>query len=103
MAKYKTTGCFKFLIFLILAVPVAFLASSYYHGEDPLAYVKEKVSQVSTSSETSSSANTAELEDAELEINSLLNKIRELERENENLTRLLDEKQKEISALQLGN
>lgn len=102
MPKYKTTGCFKFLIFLILAVPVAFLASSYYHGEDPLAYVKDKISQVSTSSETSS-ASTADLEDAEVEINSLRNKIRDLEKENENLTRLLDEKQKEISALQLGN
>lgn len=103
MPKYKTTGCFKFLIFLILAVPVAFIASSYYHGEDPLAYVKEKISNVSTSSETSSPANTTALDDAELEINSLRNNIRDLERENENLTRLLDEKQKEINALKLGN
>lgn len=101
MPKYKTTGCFKFLIFLILAVPVAFLASSYYHGEDPLAYVKEKVSQVSTSTETSS--NTAALGDAELEINSLRNEIRDLERENENLSRLLDQKQKEIDNLKSGN
>lgn len=101
MPKYKTTGCFKFLIFLILAVPVAFLASSYYHGEDPLAYVKEKVNQVSTSAETSS--NTAAIDDAELEINSLRNEIRDLERENENLTRLLDEKQKEINSLKSGN
>lgn len=103
MPKYKTTGCFKFLIFLILAVPVAFLASSYYHGEDPLAYVKEKVSEVSSPTTKTSPSNTAALDDAEVEINSLRNQIRDLERENENLSRLLDEKQKEISALKMGN
>ena len=103
MPKYKTTGCFKFLIFLILAIPIAFLASSYYHGEDPLAYVKDKISEVSSTTESSSSSNTAELNDAEVEINSLRNTIRDLQRENENLSRLLDEKQKEINSLKTGN
>ncbi len=103
MPKYKTTGCFKFLIFLILAIPVAFLASSYFHGEDPLAYVKDKISEVSSTTESSSSSNTAELNDAEVEINSLRNTIRDLQRENENLSRLLDEKQKEINSLKTGN
>jgi len=95
MAKYKTTGCFKFLIFLILAVPVAFLISSYYHGEDPLSMIKDKISTVSENSQTTDKRN----DDSTLEINELRNQIRDLERENDNLTKLLKEKQKEIDAL----
>jgi len=94
MAKYKTTGCFKFLIFLILAIPVAFLISSYYHGEDPLSVIKEKITTISDSSENSHSN-----DESVLQINELRNQIRELERENDNLSKLLKEKQKEIDVL----
>lgn len=95
MAKYKTTGCFKFLIFLIIAVPVAFLISSYYHGEDPLSSIKDKISTISESSQT----DDARTDDSTLQINELRNQIRDLERENDNLSKLLKEKQKEIDAL----
>lgn len=98
MAKYKTTGCFKFLIFLILAVPVAFVISSYYHGEDPLNYVKEKLGSQNQTNKTGSN----DTDDCEMEINELRNKIRELNLENGNLSKLLKEKDKVIDGLNEG-
>jgi len=102
MAKYKTTGCFKFLIFLIIAVPIAFLISSYYHGEDPLAAVKEKLIEISDSTGESQTSSRSENDESILEINELRNQIRDLERENDNLSKLLKEKQKEIDVLKSG-
>lgn len=99
MPKYKTTGCFKFLIFLIIAVPVAFIISSYYHGEDPFHTIKEKITTIETSNEGSQSELGV---DYEIEINDLRNQIRELNRENDNLTKLLKEKDKEIDELKTG-
>ncbi len=39
--KYKMTGCAKFFIFLIIAVPLAYIGASYYNGSDPFAKIKE--------------------------------------------------------------
>ncbi len=39
--KYKMTGCAKFFIFLIIAVPLAYIGASYYNGADPFAKIKE--------------------------------------------------------------
>lgn len=35
------TGCAKFFIFLIIAVPLAYIGASYYNGVDPFAKIKE--------------------------------------------------------------
>jgi len=97
--KYKTTGCFKFLIFLIIAVPVAFFASSYYHGEDPVAVIKEKIG--SASETTTSTRPSSGIDDSfKSELNELRNQVRRLENENQNLKDVLENKQAEIDALQ---
>jgi hypothetical protein len=31
---YKTTGCFRFFLFLIILAPLAYIGASYYHGQD---------------------------------------------------------------------
>ena len=38
--KYKMTGCAKFFIFLIFAVPLAYIGASYYNGNDPFEKIK---------------------------------------------------------------
>lgn len=96
--KYKTTGCFKFLIFLLIAIPVAFIGSSYYHGEDPLSFIKHKIG---TATETASSDRaSSESDDTyKAELNELRNQVRRLENENQNLKDVLEKKQKEIDDL----
>ncbi|HHH54151.1 MAG TPA: hypothetical protein ENK91_10865 [Bacteroidetes bacterium] len=39
-SKYKMTGCAKFFIFLIIAVPLAYIGASYYNGADPFQKLK---------------------------------------------------------------
>jgi len=39
--KYKLTGCAKFFIFFIIAAPVAYVAASYYNGQDPIREARE--------------------------------------------------------------
>jgi len=81
-ARYRTTGCFKFLIFLLFAAPIAYIGASYYHGEDPIANIREAITKVSPADDGASYSNEAELKE---EINELRNRIRELEDENRNL------------------
>lgn len=41
MKKYKPTGCLKFLFFLIVFAPIAYLGASYARGEDGLGNLKK--------------------------------------------------------------
>lgn len=38
--KYKLTGCARFLIFLVIAVPVIFFTAQFITGENPLTELK---------------------------------------------------------------
>ncbi|MCB0688272.1 MAG: hypothetical protein KDC53_17160 [Saprospiraceae bacterium] len=38
--KYKTTGCAKFFLVLVILAPLAYLGASYYNGEDGLGNLK---------------------------------------------------------------
>ena len=42
---YKTTGCFRFFIFIIILAPLAYLGASYYHGQDGLQNIKNLFSK----------------------------------------------------------
>jgi len=100
--KYKTTGCFKFLIFLLIALPVAFIGSSYYHGEDPMSFIKNKIGMATetASSDRASDRASADSNDTyKTELNELRNEVRRLENENRNLKDVLQKKQEEIDEL----
>lgn len=112
MAKYRTTGCFKFLIFLLFAIPASLAISSYVNGENPIDFIKEKLGQTSSSDDgstakidngTSSSSNSnKEISKLNSEINELRNEVRSLESENQNLRNVIKEKDKEIKSLSQG-
>ena len=41
--RYRLTGCAKLFIFLIIAAPIAYMAASYYNGEDGWKNLKQLV------------------------------------------------------------
>lgn len=42
---YKTTGCFRFFLFIIILAPLAYLGASYYHGQDGIQNIKNLFSK----------------------------------------------------------
>lgn len=43
---YKTTGCFRFVIFILIFAPLAYLGASYYNGEDGLGNLKNMANKI---------------------------------------------------------
>lgn len=50
--KYKTTGCAKFFLVLIILAPIAYLGASYFNGEDGIGKIKEVFSESSDTRST---------------------------------------------------
>ncbi len=40
MSKYKTTGCARFFLVLVILAPLAYLAASYFTGQDGISNLK---------------------------------------------------------------
>jgi len=53
--KYKTTGCAKFFLVLIVLAPIAYLGASYFNGEDGFGKIKEIFSEDADDSSEQSS------------------------------------------------
>ncbi len=56
--KYKTTGCGKFFLFLLVFAPLAYFGARYFtgeSGENPLADLFSKQEKTSTTGSTSDS------------------------------------------------
>ena len=99
--KYKMTGCAKFFIFLLFAIPAAYFASAYYHGEDGIGFIKEKIGLI-----TSSDGSQNDLSEArEANLKALENQqqyektIQELNAKIKNLEMQLKAMEEEIKAL----
>lgn len=101
--KLRVTGFTRFLLFMMIVVPAAFLGASYYNGEDGIQKAKdllgvggEKTETVSsntpsTTTNSTTTNSTAELEDC---IDALARMERTLERrekEIEDLEAKIDE------------
>ena len=82
--KYKTTGCAKFFLVLIILMPLAYLGASYYNGQDGWANLKNLVRFGSDSSEASVDSKQ---EDLRGEVADLSKELKRLERENEQLAK----------------
>ena len=82
--KYKTTGCAKFFLVLIILMPLAYLGASYYNGQDGWANLKNLIGLGSGATE-----NNAEKEQDDLkgEIADLSKEIKRLEQENSQLAK----------------
>jgi cell division protein FtsB len=83
-SRLKTTGFTRFLLMIIIVVPLAYIGAAYYNGEDPIANIKALFGdKASVKKEQTEKPNTAEVPDTydarkELEAckreNDLLNK-----------------------------
>ena len=58
MAKYKTTGCARFFIVMLILAPLAYLGASYYLGQDGIGNIKELIG-IGDSGEGNSGTNDA--------------------------------------------
>ena len=92
--KYKMTGCARFFIVLIILAPLAYLGASYYNGEDGIQNIKNllgigKERTETPRSDSSDDRQTKRLEDA----------IDDLEKENRQLKREIEQKDLEIQNL----
>lgn len=114
--KYKLTGCAKFLIFFIIAAPLAWIGASYYNGQNPIKEVKEWVQTITNSDQNNDEAtmdqnvNAApqqstegsvfkEMELKDLEIKSLKNDLKNCEKLNEKQKELIETQKMEITNL----
>lgn len=48
--KYKTTGCAKFFLVLVILAPLAYLGASYFNGQDGIGNLKSVFSSKSVNS-----------------------------------------------------
>lgn len=93
--KYKMTGCAKFLIFLIIAVPLAYIGASYYNGVDPFAKIKEIEIFKSGKDKSSGDAQTKDINTTTVNESTLK---KELELKNEEI-KFLNKKIKKLEEL----
>lgn len=58
--KYKLTGCARFVIFMIIFIPIVWIGVSYYQGNDPLTSVKDlfKIENTDSNTERSTEPNS---------------------------------------------
>lgn len=93
--RLKLTGFSRFLIFMLFFAPIAYIGISYYQGEDGLQNVKDIITNISTNDGSSTRevkadkpSQTITLDD---QIQILRQRIEQLEKENEELKRALEE------------
>lgn len=90
--KYKSTGCARIFIVLIIVAPIAFFVASYVNGTDPIETVRnlfggdEITNSESTNGEMD--ANTTELKE---QISRLEKDVNYYKVESETYKKLLDE------------
>ncbi|RMF24085.1 MAG: hypothetical protein D6765_12190 [Bacteroidetes bacterium] len=109
--KFRLTGFARFLIFLLIATPLAYMGASYYNGEDGWANLKKLLgieSSAATPSDTdeavfdpSASDRDVRLENERLksEIDSLNTRIEKLFTRVERLEELLREKNRQLEEM----
>lgn len=92
--KYKTTGCFRFFLVIIILAPIAYLGASYYNGENGIENIKQFLN-IGQNSSSQSTDDVYKNTGADLQ-----EQIENLENENRKLRREVKEKDAEIKALQ---
>ncbi len=107
--KVKMTGFARFLIAMLIIGPLAYLAASYYNGEDGIGNIKkllgldEQTEIVEDHSNNTNAANentTLDLKRLEDELELKEQQIKKLYQENGDLTKQLEQKETLIKELQ---
>lgn len=80
--KYKTTGCAKFFLMLVILAPLAYLGASYFNGQDGIQNIKNLFGGNGDRTEVVKDVNSGDLTD---QIKDLQDEVDALEKENERL------------------
>lgn len=103
--KFRLTGFTRFFLVMIIVAPLAYLAASYYNGEDGIANIK-RLLRIETDSSAErfvpsrdTGNETLEGEDLEKELEAQQKRLEELKAENERLRKEVNEKEQELSNL----
>ena len=80
--KYKTTGCAKFFLMLVILAPLAYLGASYFNGQDGIQNIKNLFGGNGDRTEVVEDVNSDDLTD---QIKDLQDEVNALEKENERL------------------
>ncbi len=104
--RFRLTGFARFLIVMLFIVPLAYLAASYYRGEDGIQNLKNLLGlhqEASPSANQSSGGGFKKVTSSELQ--ELQNRVDQLEKENRDLKVKIRDLELELKAtrLQLEN
>lgn len=88
--KYKTTGCAKFFLVLIILAPLAYLGASYFNGQDGIENIKSIFS-----SETSD-----QQEDTSEDLYKLKNQLSKYKKDAEFFEKEMKRLEKDLEACQ---
>ena len=89
--KFKTTAFARFFLVMIILTPLTYIGASYINGEDGIQKVKELVGIDAGSADDQSTKRVKRKSSSELD---------RLRAENKELKQLIEQKDKEIEALE---
>jgi hypothetical protein len=88
--KYKTTGCAKFFLILVILAPIAYIGASYFNGQDGIDNIKGIFG---------TSKNTSEVDDGN-DIYKLKNQLSKYQKDAEFFEKEMQRLEKELAACQ---
>lgn len=97
--KYKLTGCARFLIFLVIFVPIVYFGVTFFRGENPIEPIKNAIPENWGKDKTTTESSISEtailegriktLEQTNQELREKINKLEEIiESRNQDIMRL---------------
>ncbi len=92
MAKYKATGCARFLFFLIIFVPIAYFGSQYLMQSGKWDQIRDKIEEVSPERSQSTESSIGTTTDVSPEIKERLEML--LSKVNEQADKIEEQEEK---------
>lgn len=89
--KYKSTGCARIFLVLIIVAPIAFFVASYINGSDPIETIREWWSSGTETSVVTSQADDEIVTELQDQIRRLEKDVDYYKVESETYKKLLDE------------
>lgn len=89
--KYKSTGCARIFLVLLIVAPIAFFVASYINGSDPIENIREWWSDGTETSVVTSRADDETVTELEDQIRRLEKDVDYYKVESETYKKLLDE------------
>ncbi len=89
--KYKSTGCARIFLVLIIVAPIAFFVASYINGSDPIETIREWWSSGTETSVVTSQADDETVTELQDQIRRLEKDVDYYKVESETYKKLLDE------------